>query len=107
MASPGRAMPALRMLEDAVKSAVTLCDVAAAWRIFCPSLSGEGGGGAAGGKRKGASEVRTDFWAACSYLPVQTGICICKYPAVHSATCYAEAKAGVCMFNGSCSELAH
>lgn len=37
-------------------------------------------------------------WAACSYLHGQTGICICKYPAVHSITCYAEANAGVCMF---------
>lgn len=58
--------------------------------------------GAAGGERKRAS----NFWAACSYLHVQTSICICKYPAVHSVTCYAEAKAGVYMFNGSSSEVA-
>lgn len=38
-------MPALRMLEDAVKSAVTLRHVAAAWGVFCTSPSGEGGGG--------------------------------------------------------------
>lgn len=42
-------------------------------------------------------------WAACSYLHGQTGICICKYPAVHSITCYAEATQACACFNGSCS----
>lgn len=97
----------LRMLEDAVKSVVAFCDaVVAAWRIFCMCPSGEGGGGSRR-RLKWASKVRTDFWAARSYLHIQTGICICKYPAVHSVTCYADAKADVRMFSGSCSELAH
>lgn len=73
MASPGRAMPALRMLEDAVKSAVTLRDVAAAWKIFCTSLSGEGGGGRQEESEKGPpkSELISGLHAAiCMYKPV-------------------------------------
>lgn len=45
VASPGWAMQALRTPEDAVKLAMTLCDADAAWRTFCLSSAGEGGGG--------------------------------------------------------------
>lgn len=41
------------MLEDAVKSPVTLDEAAAAaWRVFCLSLSAEGGWRTAGGEHK-------------------------------------------------------
>lgn len=67
-------MPALRMLEDAVKSAVTLRRVAAAWGVFCTSPSGEGGGG---GRRRVETGLQSqNRFLGCVQLSAHTNWCL-------------------------------